>query len=148
MTMFCEICNLSLPVSKSVIVLTLFLCVCRMRAKLLGGRAIALQTAVRNFLAKQELKSKRDARRKQLGVTHLKACFRRYVTRTKYVRMLQAVWIQEKRKEEEMRKQVRDLPTKFSPGVSYFLLVCDCGHMSDCAALCCIAVALRAIGDG
>jgi hypothetical protein len=80
----------------------------RMRAKLLGGRAIALQSTVRNFLAKMELRKKRENRRKYLGVVHLQSSFRRTLTRAKYIRMLQAVRMQEKKREEEERKRQQE----------------------------------------
>jgi hypothetical protein len=79
----------------------------RMRAKLLGGRAITLQSTVRNFLAKLELRKKRDNRRKYLGVVHLQSSFRRTVTRAKYMRMLQAVRMQEQRQKEEQAERER-----------------------------------------
>eukprot|EP00283_Hemiselmis_rufescens_P008991 CAMPEP_0173432926 /NCGR_PEP_ID=MMETSP1357-20121228/10557_1 /TAXON_ID=77926 /ORGANISM="Hemiselmis rufescens, Strain PCC563" /LENGTH=831 /DNA_ID=CAMNT_0014397591 /DNA_START=91 /DNA_END=2582 /DNA_ORIENTATION=+ len=88
----------------------------RMRAKLLGGRAVTLQTSVRNFLAKMELRKKRDTRKKYLGCVHLQSSFRRTLTRAKYVRMLQAVRMQEKRKEEEEAKKRADAAAASSAG--------------------------------
>jgi|LauGreDrversion2_3_1035106.scaffolds.fasta_scaffold24599_1 hypothetical protein len=77
-----------------------------MRAKLLGGRAMVLQNTVRRFIAKQELAQKRDIRRKYSGCVKLQSICRRTITRAKYVRMVQAVRLQErKRREEEERKR-------------------------------------------
>ena len=77
-----------------------------MRAKLLGGRAMVLQNSVRRFIAKQELAQKRDIRRKYSGCVKLQSICRRTITRAKYVRMVQAVRLQErKRREEEERKR-------------------------------------------
>jgi myosin-5 len=78
----------------------------RMRAQLLGGRAMVLQNTVRCFIAKLELANKRDLRHKYQAVVNLQSICRRTITRAKYVRMVQAVRLQErKRREEEERKR-------------------------------------------
>jgi myosin heavy subunit len=78
----------------------------RMRAQLLGGRAMVLQNTVRRFIARQELVKKRDIRRKYMSCVKLQSICRRTITRAKYVRMVQAVRLQErKRREEEERKR-------------------------------------------
>jgi hypothetical protein len=82
----------------------------RMRAKLLGGRARTLQSTVRCFLARSEMRRKREARRKYLSVVKLQSTFRRTITRIGYVRMVEAVRLQEKkRKEEEDRRKREEL---------------------------------------
>ena len=78
----------------------------RMRAQLVGGRAMVLQNTVRRFIARQELVKKRDIRRKYMSCVKLQSICRRTITRAKYVRMVQAVRLQErKRREEEERKR-------------------------------------------
>ena len=73
----------------------------RMRAQLLGGRAMVLQNTVRRFIAKQELNQKRDLRRKYASCVKLQSICRRTITRAKYVRMVQAVRLQERKRREE-----------------------------------------------
>ena len=81
----------------------------RRRAQLLGGRAVVLQNTVRRFVAKVELAKKRENRRRFLSVVRVQAILRRTMTRSKYMRMVQAVRLQEKKRlEEEARKKLEE----------------------------------------
>uniref|UniRef100_A0A7S0QMA7 Myosin motor domain-containing protein n=1 Tax=Cryptomonas curvata TaxID=233186 RepID=A0A7S0QMA7_9CRYP len=81
----------------------------RRRALLLGGRAVVLQNTVRRYVATVELAKKRENRRKFLSVVRIQAILRRTMTRSKYMRMVQAVRLQEKKRlEEEARKKLEE----------------------------------------
>ena len=71
------------------------------RARLLAGRAIVVQSAARRLLAKLELKKKREIRRRYASVIKLQSICRRGLTRSKYSRMVQAVRMQERKRQEE-----------------------------------------------
>jgi hypothetical protein len=77
----------------------------RRRAQLLGGKAIVLQNTVRRFVARLELEKKRENRRKYISVVKIQGILRRTMTRSKYVRMVQAVRLQEKKRLEEEAKR-------------------------------------------
>mmetsp|Transcript_68386 Transcript_68386/g.142565 ORF Transcript_68386/g.142565 Transcript_68386/m.142565 type:complete len:1429 (-) Transcript_68386:617-4903(-) len=80
----------------------------RQRAQLLGGRAIVLQNTARRYLARLELNLKREQRKKYLSVVHLQSTCRRTITRGKYTRMVQAVRLQEKKRQEELERKKRE----------------------------------------
>jgi hypothetical protein len=90
----------------------------RMRAKLLGGRARTLQSTVRCFLARAEMMKKREARRRYLSVVRLQSTFRRTITRIGYVRMVEAVRLQEKKKKEEEERRKKEELLRQQQGAS------------------------------
>ena len=71
------------------------------RARLLGGRAIIVQSAARRLLAKIELGKKRQMRARYASVVKLQSICRRGLTRAKYSRMVQAVRMQERKRQDE-----------------------------------------------
>uniref|UniRef100_A0A7S0HDG8 Myosin motor domain-containing protein n=1 Tax=Hanusia phi TaxID=3032 RepID=A0A7S0HDG8_9CRYP len=78
------------------------------RARLLGGKAVILQSAGRRFLARLELSHKREMRRRYLSVVRLQGFIRCSFTRAKYSKMVQAVRLQEKKRREEEEKRRRE----------------------------------------
>lgn len=73
----------------------------RMRAQLLGDFAVVLQLAVRRWIAREELRQKREVRKKYLSALVLQGAVRRCFTRTKYLRMVQAMRVQERQNREQ-----------------------------------------------